>query len=105
MRVSSLNFALLSIALSSTVSATTIAGIWTEKQVTIAADSKQTLIQDGQIIPSGSQTGCKVFEVRHLLVALAGLAQSEEISVVDAITNSKSYTTKTPTPSCPLNLW
>lgn len=89
MRVSLFAFACLSIALSSSLSATTIVGVWTKKQVTIAADSKQTFIQDGQIIPSRSQTGCKIFEVRHLVVALAGLAQSEEISVVDAITNSK----------------
>lgn len=67
--------------------ATSIAGIWTEKQITIAADSKQTISQ-GQTI-TGSQPACKIYEVRGLVFALAGLAKAEQISVTDEIRNSK----------------
>jgi hypothetical protein len=67
--------------------ATSIAGIWTEKQITIAADSKQTITQ-GQTI-TGSQPACKIYEVRGLVFALAGLAEAEQISVTDEIRNSR----------------
>lgn len=70
--------------------ATSIVGIWTEKQITITADSKQTLTQNGT--PAGSQTSCKIYEVRDLIFALAGLAKAEEISVIDEIKNSKELT-------------
>jgi hypothetical protein len=77
-------------ALPSFVFATCIVGIWTEKQITIAADSKQTLMRDGRI--TSSQLSCKIYEVRNLIFALAGLAKAEEISVVDAVKNSSELT-------------
>ncbi len=67
--------------------ATTIVGIWTEKQITIAADSKQTLTQGRGVV--GSQNACKVYEVRNVIFALAGLAQADQISIVDEIRNSR----------------
>jgi len=68
--------------------ATTIVGIWTKKQIIVAADSKQiVMLQNSQIVES--QSGCKVFVVRNLVVALAGLAQAEQVSVVDSIRNSR----------------
>lgn len=81
--------AVLIAALPSVLSATTIVGIWTEKQITIAADSKQTLTRGEKIV--GSQTACKVYLVRNIAVALAGLAATEGISVVDAIRNSREF--------------
>jgi hypothetical protein len=66
--------------------ATTIVGIWTEKQITIAADSKQTMAQDGRIV--GTENACKVYEVRNVIFALAGLAHADQISVIDEIRNS-----------------
>jgi hypothetical protein len=79
--------AALIIGLSSVLSGTTIVGIWTEKQITIAADSKQTVTQGERIV--GSQTACKVYVVRNIVVALAGLAAAEGISVVDSIRTSR----------------
>jgi hypothetical protein len=84
--------ALLYVTVSTTVLpvvvfATSIAGIWTEKQITIAADSKQTQMQDGTI--TGSQSACKIYEAHGLVFALAGLAMAEQISVTDEIQNSR----------------
>jgi hypothetical protein len=73
--------------LSSPLFGTTIAGIWTEKQITIAADSRQMTVQGGRLVPSPNGA-CKVYEVRHLIFALAGLAQVDQISIVDEIRNS-----------------
>lgn len=70
--------------------ATSIVGIWTEKQITITADSKQTMTQNGVLV--GYQASCKIYEVRGLVFALAGLAKAEEISVIDEIRNSKELT-------------
>jgi hypothetical protein len=67
--------------------ATTIVGIWTEKRVTIVADSKQTVTSGGRVIRS--VTGCKTFQVRQLIVALAGLAAAEGVNVVGEIKASK----------------
>ena len=67
--------------------ATTIVGIWTERRVTIVADSKQTITSGGRIIRS--ETGCKTFQVRQLIVALAGLAAAEGVNVVDEIKASR----------------
>src|ERR1017187_7798941 len=80
----------LVMALPSLGVATTIVGIWTERQITIAADSKQTLMRDGRI--AGSQLDCKIYEVRSLIFALVRLAKAEEISIVDAIRNSRELT-------------
>lgn len=87
MRVHPLASAGLFIALSTYLSATTIVGIWTEKQVTIAADCKQTMTDGHTVV--GSKTGCKVFVVRNMVVAFAGLAEAEQISVTDAMRNSR----------------
>lgn len=73
--------------LSSSVFGTTIAGVWTEKQITIAADSRQMTALGGRLVPSPNGA-CKVYEVRHLIFALAGLAQVDQISIVDEIRNS-----------------
>ena len=78
--------AIFIIAFPSILSPTTIVGIWTPKQITIVADSKQTMVQNNQIV--GSQTACKVFVVRNIAVGLAGLAQAEQVSVADSIKNS-----------------
>ena len=74
-------------ALPAVAFATSITGIWKEKQITIAADSKQTIAQ-GQTI-TGSQPACKIYEVRALVFALAGLAKAEQISVIDEIVTSR----------------
>jgi hypothetical protein len=58
-----------------------------EKQITIAADSKQTLVQGQSVV--GLQTVCKVYEVRNIVVALARLAAEEGVGVVDAINRSR----------------
>jgi hypothetical protein len=68
------------------VPGTTIVGVWTDKKITIAADSKQTVVDSAGKVRS--QTGCKVYEVRHLIFALAGLAQADQVSVIDEIRNS-----------------
>jgi hypothetical protein len=71
--------------------ATSIVAIWTEKQITIAADSTQTRIdQLGNIV--GSRQGCKIFQVRGLVFALSGLAQTELLSVTDEIKSGKEFT-------------
>lgn len=67
--------------------ATSIVGIWTKRRITISADSTQTLTQNG--ITTGSQLSCKIYQVRGLIFALAGLAKAEEISVIDEIRNSR----------------
>jgi hypothetical protein len=69
--------------------ATTIVGLWTQGQITIAADSKQTLTNRGRVI--GSRTACKIHPVRSLAVALAGLAETEEVNVVKAIKESREF--------------
>jgi hypothetical protein len=71
--------------------ATSIVAIWTEKQITIAADSKQTQIdQLGNIV--GSQQGCKIFQVRGLVFALAGISATDLLSVTDEIKNGREFT-------------
>lgn len=67
------------------VRATTVVGIWTEKQVTIAADSKQTITQNGRLV--GSQNACKIYPVHDLIFAFSGLAKSEEVDVIESIQN------------------
>ena len=72
-------------------SATTLVGIWTEKKVTIAADSKQTLKSAaGEVV--GSKTVCKIYEADGLVFAFAGLAQAEEIDVVKSARNQHPLT-------------
>jgi hypothetical protein len=67
--------------------ATSIVGIWTEKRITISADSKGILTdQNGRVV--GSQEFCKIYEVRGLVFAIAGLLKAEQISVIDEIENS-----------------
>jgi hypothetical protein len=84
--------------------ATSIVGIWTKKKITISADSMQTLTQNEMAV--GSQTSCKIYEVRGLIFALAGLAKAEEISVVDEIKNSKELTEQGTGPGAPsLRSW
>ena len=68
-------------------SPTTLVGIWTEKQVTISADSKQTISQNGTI--TGSQDACKIYEAHNLIFALAGLAEAEQVNVVDHIRSGR----------------
>lgn len=72
-------------------SATTLVGIWTERKVTIAADSKQTLSSaTGEVV--GSKTVCKIYEADGLVFAFAGLAQAEEIDVVKSVRNQHPLT-------------
>jgi 20S proteasome alpha/beta subunit len=68
------------------VSATTIVGIWTEKQVIIAADSRQTMMLGTAVV--GSRPACKVYEVRNLIFALAGLTESDGVSIVEDMRSS-----------------
>ena len=89
-RCSTLCSAAIMMTIPTIVCATSIVGIWREKQITISADSRQTLSQNGATI--GSQESCKIYEVRGLVFALAGLAKAEEISVIDEIKNSRELT-------------
>jgi len=70
--------------------ATSIVAVWTPIQITIAADSKQTLTQNRQIV--GSQPSCKMYPVHDLIVAFAGLVKSEEIDVIESIKNTHEFT-------------
>jgi len=91
MKYRRLIFFMLLTTLPAVAYATSIVAIWTEKQITIAADSKQTLRdQNGNII--GSQQGCKVFQVRGIIFALSGLAAREQISVTEEIKNGTELT-------------
>jgi hypothetical protein len=68
--------------------ATSIVGVWTPKRITIAADSKQTLTSaSGTVV--GSQCACKIYQVRGIVFALAGLAKAEQVDVIDDIRNSR----------------
>jgi ATP-dependent protease HslVU (ClpYQ) peptidase subunit len=71
-------------------SATTLVGIWTAKQITIAADSKQTLMNG--VVIMGSQDACKIYKTGNLVFAFAGLAKSEQIDVVEAVINAHELT-------------
>jgi hypothetical protein len=87
--VRTLGFAVLALstALTASAHATTLVGIWTEKQVTIAADCKQTTLTiQGQVV--GSQNACKIYEASGLIFAFAGLAKAEQVDVVAAIRNA-----------------
>jgi hypothetical protein len=73
----------LLIYLPSTLPATTIVGIWTENQITIAADSTQTIMR-GQVVV-GSGKVCKLYQSGDFIMAVAGLAQAEETNVISEI--------------------
>jgi 20S proteasome alpha/beta subunit len=80
-------FTVATVGVPAIASATTIVGIWTENQITIAADSKQTRSQNGRIVDS--QNACKIYGVRGLIFALAGLAEAGQVSVVEELRNSR----------------
>ena len=80
------NLITCALMLASNIVATTILGIWTENQITIAADSKQTIYRNHEIV--GSQLGCKIVLIRGAYLALAGVAKAESIDVIDAVRNS-----------------
>jgi hypothetical protein len=63
--------------------ATTIVGIWTENRVVIAADSKQTM-SSGRII-IGSRDACKLYQIGDFIMAIAGVAEAEEVNIVSRI--------------------
>ena len=80
-----------SASVSAAGSATTLVGIWTERKVTIAADSKQTLLSPaGEVV--GSQNVCKIYEADGMVFAFAGLAKSEAIDVVESVRNQHPLT-------------
>lgn len=88
MRIGQVVFAAVMVLSPAIVSGTTLVGIWTEHQITIASDSKQTLIGPEQQIV-GYKTTCKIFEAGDGLVfAFAGLANAESIDVVEAVRNA-----------------
>jgi hypothetical protein len=70
--------------------ATTIVGIWTPDLVTIVADSKLTDYHVGGA--TVFRTGCKVFVIRDVVVALSGIFEAEGISVVNALKASTPFT-------------
>lgn len=77
-------------ALGSQLEATTIVGVWTEKKVTIVADSKITVIGRGGR-SAGSLTGCKVHVVDGAVVAFSGLLRNEAVDVIAAVKQSQSF--------------
>jgi hypothetical protein len=93
MRVRSLVLPLVALfaAIPMVASATSIVGIWRKNRISISADSKQTLL-DRNMVPVGSRQSCKIYEVRGLIFALAGLAEAERINVIEDIKNSKELT-------------
>src|SRR5271169_4430207 len=66
--------------------ADTVVAIWTEQQVTIAADSKRMVARNGNT--RGTENGCKLQPAalepanRDLVVATAGLVSNEEEDLV-----------------------